>query len=241
MPADLRPPARAPRGPRRARVLVADDEPDVRRAVRHVLSGHDVVEAEDGAAAIARIESDPPFDLVLTDLQMPRVSGVEVVRAAVKAGAPVIMITGTGTTETAVQVMRLGAVNYITKPFEPDALGRAITDVLAARDVLLARRDDVVGSDPRFRSVLEQVEVVADTQATVLLTGETGTGKDVIARFIHRLSGRRSGAFVTASMASQPAGSIEHELFGHAGRVPGRRGRPAGAHPGGPRGHALPR
>ncbi|MFO0604605.1 MAG: sigma 54-interacting transcriptional regulator [Polyangiales bacterium] len=225
VPADLRPapsPSSPSAGrPQPARVLVADDDAGVRRLIRRVVGDHDVVEVEDGAAAVDRI-AHGGFDLVLTDLQMPRANGVEVVRAAVRAGAPVIMITGTGTTETAVQVMRLGAVNYITKPFEPDALGRVIADVLAARDLLLARRDEVVGSDPGFRAVLEQVEAVADTPATVLITGETGTGKEVIARLMHRLSARRAGSFVCARVGSGSTEAAERELFGWArGALPG--------------------
>jgi len=199
-----------------ARLLLVEDDVNVRRALARVLSGYHVTSVPDGADALALLRGPAAFDLVITDLHLAEVGGMEVVRAGARAGVPVIMITANPTVEAAVQAMRLGAVNFIPKPFTNEALRGAVTDVLAARDVARAAPVDVVANDPGFRPVLDLVRVVADTDATVLLTGETGTGKDVVARLVHRLSRRGSKPFVTASVSSIAEANLERELFGYA-------------------------
>ncbi len=207
--ASLRPP--------KPRVLLVDDDDPLRATLTRTLWRYDVESAADGARALELLRGPTRFDLVVTDLSMPKVNGLEVVRAAAGLNVPAIMISGTATVDTAVEAMRLGAVNFITKPFRNEALTAAITDVFAARRVTRATREELIGDAPSLRGVLELATLVADTDATALLTGETGVGKEVLARFIHRLSARAERPFVTVDVASLTEATFDAELFGVSG------------------------
>jgi two-component system response regulator HydG len=233
-------------------VLVVDDQRNMRATTAMLLrqAGHDVEEAESGGSAIRRVQQRP-FDVVLTDLRMPDVDGLEVLRA-VRAHAPdtqVIVMTGYGTIESAVEAMRQGALDYVSKPFKPDELLLRIARAVEQRRLrghmhLLAddfrRRyglEHIVGTSPAIREVLERVQRVAPTDATVLLTGESGTGKELVARALHASSRRSSGPFVPVNCAAITETLLESELFGHArgaftGATKARRGLFEEAHGG---------
>ncbi len=234
------------------RVLVVDDQRNMRATTAILLrqAGHSVEEAESGGAAIRRVQEEP-FDVVLTDLRMPDLDGLEVLRA-VRAHAPdtqVIVMTGYGTIESAVEAMRRGALDYVSKPFKEDELllriARAVEQRrLRGRVHLYAdefrRRyglEHIVGTSPAIREVLERVQRVAPTDATVLLTGESGTGKELVARALHASSRRSGGPFVPVNCAAITETLLESELFGHArgaftGATKARRGLFEEAHGG---------
>src|SRR5512138_3510643 len=236
----------------RGNVLVVDDQRNMRATTALLLrqAGHAVEEAESGGAAIRRVQQQP-FDVVLTDLRMPDVDGIEVLRA-VREHAPdtqVIVMTGYGTIESAVEAMRQGALDYVSKPFKADELLLRIARAVEQRRLrghmhLLAddfrRRyglDHIVGTSPAIRDVLERVQRVAPTDATVLLTGESGTGKELVARALHASSRRSGGPFVPVNCAAITETLLESELFGHArgaftGATRARRGLFEEAHGG---------
>jgi len=226
------------------KILIVDDEAAVRAFVQQALADpeydvHAVATASD-ALDLARREI---FDLVITDLMMAPLSGMDLLRA-IKEISPeteVLMMTAYGTIETAVQAMKLGACDYITKPFPVDELRLRVAHVLERKRLQRENRwlreelfqhfgiENLVGQSPPFLHVLEKVRRVAPTEATVLLTGETGTGKDVIARAIHLLSRRASRPFIAVNCAALPEQLLESELFGHVkgaftGAVANRRG-----------------
>ena len=225
-----------------ARILVADDEPGLREFVGDVLrlAGHDVVEAEDGRVAARRLD-ERGFDLVVTDLKMPHLDGLALVRK-VKAEQPeveVIVMTAFGAIETAVEAMKAGAFDYLQKPLDsPDELRLAVEHALERRRLLDARAganvDDslppLTYGDPAMAAVVSAIEKVARTNASVLLLGETGTGKEIAARTIHSRSDRRPRPFLAVNGAALAENLLESELFGHergafTGAVERRRGK----------------
>ena len=229
---------------RAARVLVADDERSMRELLAIVLKreGHDVTLAESGTQAIAALGRQA-FDLVISDLKMPDMSGVDVLRAA-KAVDPelsAIVITAFASTETAVEALRLGASDYLTKPFDVDELKLLVRHTLERRhlrqeNVLLKRAlgeasqfHSIVGASARMLSVFRLVETIAPTTSTVLVTGESGTGKELVARAIPFNSLRRDRPFVAVNCGALPETLLESELFGHmrgafTGAVANRKG-----------------
>jgi len=197
-----------------ARILVVDDEAPFRALLRDVLeeAGHAVTEARDGAEAMALVARQE-FDLILTDRRMPKVDGLELVRRlrARPHAPPVVVITAHGTIPEAVEAVRLGAADYITKPLPSPG---ALVDLVAS---LLPREDDsgdIVTSDPRMVELLDLVDRVASRDVAVLVTGESGTGKDLIARRLHSRSPRARGPYIAVNAAAIPESLAESELFG---------------------------
>ncbi|MDX1492568.1 MAG: sigma-54 dependent transcriptional regulator [Longimicrobiales bacterium] len=206
-----------------ARLLVVDDDRTFRLSTAALLrqDGHEVAEAGDGQAAIELLE-ERRFDLILLDLRMPGLDGIGMVEVLRKWGhdTPILMISGYGTVGTAVDALHTGADDFLTKPVEPDVLSARVEELLERRPTLKhsgeSRPGGILGRSAGIRSVLEVVERVAPTDATVLVTGETGTGKELVARAIHERSERADGPFVAVNCASLAEGLLESELFGHA-------------------------
>lgn len=226
-----------------AKVLVVDDKEMMRDSVGSTLrrAGFEIVVASNGEDALGVIARDRP-DVVVTDLKMPGMTGLELLEriSQLDDELPVVLMTAFGTIETAVEAMRFGAFDYVTKPFEGDEL--IITIKRALRHVGLVRENAVlrlgglapsaesggheasqgplgvarlVGESPAIRRVRDQIQAVASSQGTVLVTGESGTGKEVVARAIHELSPRVEGAFLAVNCAALSENLLESELFGH--------------------------
>jgi DNA-binding NtrC family response regulator len=207
------------------RVLVVDDEPKLGRFVAEMLEldGHDVVRAGGGREASALL-SERAFDVVVTDLRMPDVDGLAVLRCARARPSPpeVVVMTAYGTAESAVEAMKAGAADYVTKPFSMDELRLRVRRLAGARDTELRSEQlrarlvpDLVAVSAPMRAVLESARQVAPTDATVLLLGESGTGKSQLARWIHYESKRSAGPFIEVHCAALPETLLEGELFGH--------------------------
>ncbi len=213
-----------------ADILVVDDEETMRDSCRQALSreGNRVTVAEDGARGLAILEKKA-FDLVILDLKMPGLSGMEVLKQIKEEDSEivVVVITGYATVESAVEAMKSGAYDYIPKPFTPESLRMIVRRALEKRrlsveNVLLrtelARRpgrDVVIGHSAPMREVERLVQQVAPTDSTVLINGETGTGKELIARTIHDISSRKDKPFVVVDCGALVETLFESELFGH--------------------------
>jgi two-component system response regulator PilR (NtrC family) len=222
------PPAVAER--RRTRILVVDDERSMRELLAIVLrrEGYEVSLAEDGRSAIEALAREP-IDLLISDIKMPDMSGVDVLRAAKRADPDVlgIMITAFASTETAVEAMRLGACDYLSKPFDIDLLKMKVREKIENRqlrqeNVLLKRTlglphrfADIIGRSEAMLEVFKMIETVARTTSTILLTGESGTGKGLVAQAIHFHSLRRDKPMVALNCGAMPEALLESELFGH--------------------------
>jgi two-component system response regulator HydG len=199
-----------------ARILVADDDGSFRALLRDILesAGHTVTEARDGEEAV-RFLLRETFQLVLADQRMPKLGGLELlrrIRAEIAGPPPVVMVTAFGTIPDAVEAVRLGAADYLTKPLEsPKALLAVVERLLAPED----REEEFVTGDPRVRELLDLVDRVAPADVPVLVTGESGTGKELIARRVHARSRRSSGPFVAVNAAALPETLADSELFGH--------------------------
>jgi two-component system response regulator PilR (NtrC family) len=215
---------------RRPRVLVVDDERSMRELLAIVLrrEGYEVQLAENGRTAIALLERDP-VDLLISDIKMPDMSGVDLLRAAKRIDPHVlaIMITAFASTQTAVEAMRLGACDYLSKPFDVDLLKMKVREKIETRqlrqeNVLLKRTlglshqfSNIVGRSELMLDVFKMVETIARTNSTILLTGESGTGKGLVAQAIHFHSLRRERPLVALNCGAMPEALLESELFGH--------------------------
>ena len=207
---------------RPARLLVVDDDRTFRLSTAALLrqDGHEVVEAEDGARAVERLKAEN-FDLILLDMRMPGLDGIGLVEVLRTWGhdTPILMISGFGTVDAAVKALHTGADDFLTKPVEPDVLSARVESLLSRRPTVVTGSErapgGLIGRSPAMRSVLEIIERVAPTEATVLVTGETGTGKELVARAIHERSDRAAGPFVAVNCAALAEGLLESELFGH--------------------------
>lgn len=226
------------------RVLIVDDEANMRWALDKALSkvGYEVLTAENGQAALESIREDRP-DLVLLDLKMPKMDGIEVLRE-LKTLIPellVIMMTAHGSTATAIEAMKLGAYDYIMKPFDIDELLLAVAKAFELKTLrqqvnYLKQEitehhgwEEMVGHSAPMKSVFHLAERVAPTSATVLLQGESGTGKELVAHAIYSASPRREGPFIRVNCAALPESLMESELFGHEkGAFTGAYARKAG-------------
>ncbi len=211
------------------RILIADDEENILAGLGKVLraEGYEVATAPNGTAACETAEREQP-QLALLDLTMPDISGIEVLRR-LKGAAPatrVIIMTAYASAETAVEAMKLGALDYLIKPFATEELRlqvRRVADELALsrenialkRQIELAGDGEIIGEAPEFLAALELARRVAAGDTTVLVIGETGTGKEIVAREIHRRSPRESGPFLALNCGAIPETMLERELFGH--------------------------
>jgi len=211
------------------RILVVDDAEANRVTIERILrrEGFDVLHADSGRAAVDAMRATP-VDVVLTDLKMPGMTGLELLRTvhALDSSVEVVVMTAYGTVETAVEAMKDGAYDFIAKPLKRAELIRTLRKALEKRALRLENRrlreqlgeagaGAFIGSSPVMRELLGQAEQVAPSGATVLLTGESGTGKGRLARLIHQMSRRASGRFVVVNCASLPETLLESELFGH--------------------------
>lgn len=233
-------------------VLIADDEKNIRSGLGKAMEmdGHNVLLAEDGQRALDIVESDE-VDLIVADLKMPRISGEELLRRIVQAypTLPVIILTGHGTIESAVQAMRDGAYDFLTKPINLDRLSLLVKRALSTRELALQHRAlqeeldqrrqfaNIVGKSAEMKRIFEVVRQVAPTRASVLITGESGVGKELIADALHSLSNRKQRPFIKVHCAALSESLLESELFGHekgafTGAVARKRGRFELAHTG---------
>jgi len=216
--------------PAAPRVLVVDDERSMRELLAIVLKreGYEVVLAENGRSAVAALERGP-FDLLISDIKMPDMSGVDVLRAAKKLDPDIlgIMITAFASTETAIEAMRLGACDYLSKPFDVDLLKMKVREKVENRqlrqeNILLKRTlgathafSNIIGRSGSMLDVFKMVETVAKTNSTILITGESGTGKGLVAQAVHYHSLRRDKPMVSLNCGAMPETLLESELFGH--------------------------
>ena len=212
-----------------SKILIIEDEEAIRRVLTKILKeenrSYDIFEASDGLLAIEFIKNQD-FDLILCDIKMPKMDGLEVLEATkkIKPDIPIVMISGHGDLETAVETMRHGAYDYISKP--PD-LNRLLNTVRNALDrkklikenkILKQRVDkkyEMIGHSDQIQDVKSVIEKVAPTEARVLITGPNGTGKELVAHWLHQKSNRSSGSLIEVNCAAIPSELIESELFGH--------------------------
>jgi two-component system response regulator HydG len=227
-----------------ATLLVADDDPGLRESLQRTLTraGYRVLPASDGRAALEQLQGGG-VDLVLTDLKMPGLTGIELLRAikAIPIDVDVILLTAFGTVEEAVSAMKDGAYDFITKPFRGEQLLKIVAKALERRALIEQNRNlreqienlrgkpQFIGESPAFRRMMTLVDQVADSSATILLIGESGTGKELVARAIHDRSSRRNGPFIAVNCAALPETLLESELFGYEkGAFTGAAGRKEG-------------
>ena len=213
-----------------AHILIVDDEDNMRRILAVILreDGHSIAEAS-GVKAALQLIAAATFDLVLTDQKMPDGEGLDIVRACQDADAllPVVMLTAFATVELAVEAMRQGAFDFLSKPFAPDVV-KAVARRATERTALLRENarlkeevsrlsfaDDIIGESSAIQSLRQQIARVAPTNATVLVVGETGTGKELVARAIHKHSTRANQPFIAVNCAAFQETLLESELFGH--------------------------
>ncbi|MCA1650595.1 MAG: sigma-54 dependent transcriptional regulator [Acidobacteria bacterium] len=233
-------------------LLIVDDENALREAIAERLADHGFVveQADSGEQALQRL-SEFAFDVIITDLRLPGIDGRQVMDAALQRYPEIvaIVITGFGTVKDAVEAIKQGASDFITKPFQFDALLHVLTSAFEQRRLKSEnaylrsqledryRIDGLVGRSTVMRDLFHLLETVATTSSTVLITGETGTGKELAARAIHHNSPRRANRFVAINCSAIPETLLEAELFGHArgaftGAVGNRQGRLEQAHKG---------
>jgi two-component system response regulator HydG len=242
-----------------ARILVVEDNPTVRDGMEQILrkAGHEVLAVSDGAAALERCQ-EAPVDLVVTDFKMDGMTGLELLESLRRQPVPgdpeVMLITAYGTIDIAVEAMKLGAIDFLTKPFDPNEFRVKVEKALKTRD-LKRERDafkaqaeylreevehhfgEIVGRSASMREIYESIRKVAEANSSVYVYGESGTGKELIARAIHRESTRSGGPFIKVNCSSLAEGLLESELFGHekgafTGAIRERKGRFELAHEG---------
>lgn len=211
------------------RILIIEDEAAIRRVLVKILTeenkGYTVFEAEDGLAGMGMIK-DEDFDLILCDIKMPKMDGVEVLEAAkkIKPEIPIVMISGHGDLDTAVNTMRMGAFDYISKPPDLNRLLNTVRIALDRKELVVentrlkkrvSKNYEMVGESAAIGHIKEMIEKVAPTEARVLITGPNGTGKELVAHWLHQKSERSGGPMIEVNCAAIPSELIESELFGH--------------------------
>jgi DNA-binding NtrC family response regulator len=213
------------------KILVVDDEKDMLLLLERIITEeteHEVVTEASPVKAVELVKKHP-FDLVITDLKMPKMNGIKLLQQVknIRANVSVIVMTAYGTIETAVEAIQKGAYDYITKPFQQQRIVLTIDKVMKWQEVIgenLALREalaeegvfsSMIGSTPVMMEIFERIRQVAPTMATVLITGASGTGKELIAKAIHKHSLRQKKKFITVNCTTIPENVIESELFGH--------------------------
>jgi two-component system, NtrC family, response regulator AtoC len=214
--------------PERKQVLIVDDEPNLRKILSAQLTrdGYDAMTAEDGEQGLALL-AEHHIDLVITDLKMPKVDGMTLLKRALalEPNLPVVVITAHGTIDTAVEALKLGAFDFVTKPFDKDEVRQIVAKALKTRELSGADataapsgggvRFGIIGASPGIADLYAVLERVADTPTTVMITGESGTGKELVARALHEHSSRKDKPFIKVNCAAIPKELIESELFGY--------------------------
>lgn len=209
------------------KILIIDDEKSIRNTLKEILSyeGYEVTEAQDGSEGL-KLAGKEKFDIILSDIKMPKMDGIEVLEKLqeITPETPVVMISGHGNIETAVEAIRKGAFDYISKPLDLNRMLVTIRNALE-RSVLVTetkslkrkifKTTDMVGESEPIRMIREMIDKVAPTEARVLITGENGSGKELVARWIHEKSNRSASPLVEVNCAAIPSELIESELFGH--------------------------
>jgi len=212
-----------------AKILVIEDEAAIRRVLVKILSeenkSYQLEEAEDGLVGLEKIK-DEEYDLVLCDIKMPKMDGIEVLEAIkkIKPEVPVVMISGHGDLDTAVNTMKMGAFDYISKPPDLNRLLNTVRNALDRKELVVentllkkkvGKKYQMIGESSAITSIKEIIEKVAQTDARVLITGPNGTGKELVAHWLHQKSERSGGPMVEVNCAAIPSELIESELFGH--------------------------
>ena len=212
-----------------SKILIIEDEATIRRVLVKILteenSQYQVFEAEDGLIGTEMIKKDD-FDLVLCDIKMPKMDGVEVLEAVkkIKPEIPMVMISGHGDLDTAVNTMRMGAFDYISKPPDLNRLLNTIRNALDRKQLIVenkrlkrkvSKQYEMVGNSPEIEAIKLIIDKVAPTEARVLITGPNGTGKELVAHWLHQKSDRSNGPMIEVNCAAIPSELIESELFGH--------------------------
>ena len=210
-----------------ANILIIDDEKAIRKTLTEILAfeGHKIEEAADGEEGLKKF-SEKNYDVVLCDIKMPKMDGIEFLEKAKQHNAdiPIIMISGHGNIDTAVDAVKKGAYDYISKPPDLNRLLITIRNASEKQDLVLETKvlkrkiskvQEIVGESPEILSIKNTIDKVAPTDARVLITGENGSGKELVARWLHEKSNRNNGPIVEVNCAAIPSELIESELFGH--------------------------
>jgi len=210
-----------------AKILVIDDEKSIRNTLKEILEAEDhiVVTAEDGASGLEQYASDK-FDVVLCDIKMQEMDGMEVLEKIMELpqDVPVIMISGHGDIDIAVDTIKKGAFDFLEKPLDLNRLLITIRNALERSDLIsetrvlkrkIAKTGDMIGESSAIQKIKEMIDRVAPTDARVMITGENGTGKELVARWLHEKSSRASAPFIEVNCAAIPSELIESEMFGH--------------------------
>ena len=212
-----------------SKILVIEDEAAIRRVLVKILSEENdtytVEEAEDGLSGIEKIKNDD-YDLGLCDSKMPKMDGVEVLEATkkIKPEIPIVMISGHGDLDTAVNTMRLGAFDYISKPPDLNRLLNTVRNALDRKELVVenkilkkkvSKKYEMIGESEAISKIKDMIDKVAPTDARVLITGPNGTGKELVAHWLHEKSDRSKGPLIEVNCAAIPSELIESELFGH--------------------------
>lgn len=212
-----------------SKILIIEDEAAIRRVLGKILSEENdsyvIEEAEEGLQGLEKIK-DNDYDLVLCDIKMPKMDGVEVLEAVkkIKPETPFVMISGHGDLETAVQTMRMGAFDYISKPPDLNRLLNTVRNALDKKELVtenkmlkkkVSKKYEMVGASEPINHIKDMIDKVAPTDARVLITGPNGTGKELVAHWLHQKSERSSSPFIEVNCAAIPSELIESELFGH--------------------------
>ena len=212
-----------------SKILIIEDEESIRRVLVRILNEEDsnfeIHEASDGKKGLESISKEN-FDLVLCDIKMPKIDGIELLQRTRKKNSslPFIMLTGHGNVETAVESMKLGAYDFISKPPDLNRLLTSVRNALEKKELVtenkilrkkVAKRYQIIGESKSIKTIHELIDKVAQSEARVLITGKSGTGKELVAHQIHERSLRQKFSFVEVNCAAIPAELIESELFGH--------------------------